>query len=179
MDEYSSHNFAESAVPILLSTNIQTDDRGVFKKIYQLDPRASSGVRQVFWSRSNPGVIRGMHFSSDLNPGYKIVSVVQGEILDVLIDLRECNGGENLIYNVLNGSSDSLFIPQGYAHGFQVVSEEPALLMYLLSNDYLQDHDEGIHPLSAGISWPRPVSSMSQRDNSFEGFDSFRRRMDL
>ena len=179
MDEYSLPIFEEVAVPIMLPAKIQTDNRGVFKKVYQLDPGATSGIRQVFWSRSNPGVIRGMHFSSDLNPGYKLVSVVQGEILDVLIDLRQCSGGENLIYNVLNNSDGSLLIPQGYAHGFQVISEEPALLMYLLSNDYLPNHDEGIHPLSAGISWPKPVSSLSPRDNSFEGFDSFRRRMEV
>jgi dTDP-4-dehydrorhamnose 3,5-epimerase len=107
-----------------------------------------------------------------------MVSVVQGEILDVLINLRESHAGEELIYNILNNTDGSLLVPHGYAHGFQVVSEEPALLMYLLSNDYLPDHDVGIHPLSAGISWPKPVSFMSPRDNAFEGFDSFRRRIE-
>jgi dTDP-4-dehydrorhamnose 3,5-epimerase len=177
MSEFNSTPLEEFTAPVVLPAKIHTDDRGIFKKVYQLGSESIAGIRQVFWSQSNPGVIRGMHFSSDLNPGYKMVSVVQGEILDVLINLRESNAGEKLIYNVLNNSHGSLLVPQGYAHGFQVISEGPAVLMYLLSNDYLPDHDVGIHPLSAGISWPKPVSSMSPRDSSFEGFDSFRQRI--
>ena len=152
------------------------DLRGIFKKIVDGEKVSLEGLKQVYWSESNTGVIRGMHFSTDSNPGAKIISVLRGEIFDVLIDIRE--GTTNLPRReiVLNSRSDSLYIPHGFAHGFQVISSTPAIVLYFADNSYLPDQDLGIHPLHAGVDWLIEPTQISERDLSFpkfiEGFSS-------
>ena len=164
---------ANRDIPFLIPATSHLDSRGRLSKILDQESDFPLLLSQVFWSESRSGVVRGMHFSSDRNPGFKIVSVVAGEILDVLINLRTHNLIEPPIYNTLNKNSESIFIPQGFAHGFQVISKEPATVLYLSDNVYVPEYDLGINALECGIDWPLEIVDMSMRDRALPRLSSY------
>ena len=112
-----------------------------------------------------------MHFQHDNAPQSKIITVVAGEILDVLLDVRpESESYGKAISLLLKGGTGlSLFIPHGVAHGFQVLSES-AITLYAVSTGYSEENDLGVRFDSFGFAWPIESPIVSARDAALPRF---------
>ena len=115
------------------------------------------------------GTVRGMHFQFPPHAEVKIVSCLRGEIFDVAVDIR--TGSPTFLQwhgEILSaGNRTSLYIPEGFAHGFQTLTPDCELL-HLHTSAYAPHADGGLHPLDPriGICWMEPVAEMSERDRS-------------
>ncbi len=121
------------------------------------------------------GTVRGMHFQYHPYCEKKLVNCIGGKIWDVAVDIRHNSltflqwHGE--ILSAENGRS--LLIQEGFAHGFQALTDN-AELLYLHSAPYKSKAEGALHPLDPilGIEWPLPIMDMSDRDSSHPFLDS-------
>lgn len=160
----------ELALPglIRITPTIFTDDRGFFLETFNKDRYEPLGVEfvQDNMSKSKKNSLRGMHFQTE--PGQaKLVSVIQGEILDVVVDMRLSSPTFKQWLGVTLDSKlrEQLFIPVGFAHGFCVLSEE-ALVQYKVSALYNAETERGFayNDPTISIEWPVAKPLLSQRD---------------
>lgn len=151
-----------------------TDERGWFARYYCKEEFREIGHSKE-WAQMNhsfsskQGTIRGMHFQKEPYGEIKLVRCIAGTVFDVIIDLRK-NSPTFLHWFGTELSAQnkrSLYIPEGFAHGFQCLSERCELL-YHHSEVYQPDAEAGIRyddPV-VSINWPLPVSVISERDIS-------------
>lgn len=152
------------------------DKRGFLSRFYCAHELAAAGftrsivqINQTFTRQR--GTIRGLHFQLPPHAEDKFVSVLKGEVLDVAVDLRAGSAtllgwhGERLSAD--NGRS--LFIPAGFAHGFQTLTDDCELL-YLHTAAYAPDAERGLDALDPmiGIDWPLEATDMSARDRAHQ-----------
>ncbi len=151
-----------------------TDDRGFFCRFYCAEAfceaRLHKSIAQINHSFTRKkGAVRGLHFQNPPHAETKIVSCLKGEVFDVAVDLRK-NSPTFLHWHaeILSESNQkSLLIPEGFAHGFQTLTEDCELI-------YL--HSESFHPQSEGalnvadpmleIAWPLALTEISDRDRA-------------
>jgi dTDP-4-dehydrorhamnose 3,5-epimerase len=155
------------------------DARGSFLKAYHAPTWAGLGIDQrwqeAYFSWSQPGVVRGLHFQVPPHDHAKSVVCLSGRILDVIVDLRlgsptECRTAET----ILEGDRPTaLHIPTGCAHGFAVLGSAPALVAYLVSSAHEQSADAGILWSSVPASWPTRTPTLSGRDGAFPPLNAF------
>jgi dTDP-4-dehydrorhamnose 3,5-epimerase len=124
------------------------DERGFFYESYNknnLDKIINIAFVQDNESKSFRGVIRGLHFQLPPFEQTKLVRCVSGEILDVVVDLRTSSKtyGKSFSIELSSENNKQLFIPKGFAHGFQVLSET-AIINYKVDNFYNPKFDSGI-----------------------------------
>jgi len=158
---------------ILVEAQRFGDDRGFFMETYKHPDFAANGISERFiqdnCSRSAYGVLRGLHYQLNPRAQGKLVGVVQGEVFDVAVDIRQGSPtygrwvGEML--SVANGRM--LYIPPGFAHGFCVLSEF-ATLSYKSTNTYAPECERGIiwNDPDIGIRWPVRDPILSAKDQS-------------
>ena len=150
------------------------DARGYFSRFFCAEEFAqvglSSDISQINHSYSkNAGTLRGMHFQMPPHAERKFVSCIRGEIFDVAVDLRR-NSPTFLQWHgeVLSEENQrSLLIPEGFAHGFQALTDDCELL-YLVSAAYEPTAEKGLNaedPLLK-IKWPLPIAEMSDKDRN-------------
>lgn len=150
------------------------DARGYFSRFFCAEEFAqvglSSAISQINHSYSkNAGTLRGMHFQMPPHAERKFVSCIRGEIFDVAVDLRR-NSPTFLQWHgeVLSEENQrSLLIPEGFAHGFQTLTDDCELL-YLVSVAYEPTAERGLNaedPLLK-IKWPLPITEMSDKDRN-------------
>ena len=144
----------------IIEPKIFGDSRGYFEETYQYENFKEAGLDMIFVqdneSKSKKGVLRGLHFQSQYSQG-KLVRVLQGEVFDVVVDLRK--GSET--YGKWTGvrlSSENkkmFYIPEKFAHGYLVLSEE-AIFAYKCNNLYHPEFDSGIlwNDKDINITWP-------------------------
>lgn len=124
---------------------------------------------QTNFSRSLPGVLRGLHYQF-ARPQAKLVTVVRGAIFDVMVDVRPESPDFGRCYSaeLTEANRRQLFIPAGFAHGFCVLGEELADVVYQVSDYYHPASDCGIHwaDPALGIPWPVAVPVTSERDRA-------------
>jgi dTDP-4-dehydrorhamnose 3,5-epimerase len=148
------------------------DSRGTFLRV--LDTSESIiDVRQVNASISfGKGTTRGMHFLLGKHSENKIVSVLHGVIQDIVVcvDTESKDYGEALSFTLQPGA-ESLFIPKGYAHGFQVHSDL-AVVSYNVDKKYAAEADAGISPYSPLLRdlWEHPIGKISEKDKNLPFF---------
>lgn len=154
----------------LLKPRLYADERGFFLESYRASLYTSLGIDCSFVqdnrSFSKKGTLRGMHFQR--KPGQaKLVSVIEGKIFDVAVDMRKESptfGKWAGVY--LDGEScQQLFIPIGFAHGFCVLSES-AHVTYKVSSPYDPEEEKGFRfdDPEIGIQWPIDQPLLSLRD---------------
>lgn len=156
----------------MIRSKIFFDDRGFFRETFRKPLYSQAGIDCDFvqdnHSYSKQGTIRGMHFQRI--PGQaKLVSVVQGKIFDVFVDVRPDSptfGKWDGVY-LDAGSGDQLFVPVGYAHGFCVVSDQ-AHVCYKVSNifDAQEERSFRFDDPAVGIRWPIQAPVLSERDRT-------------
>ena len=168
-----------SIVPIKFN-----DDRGFFEETFKETDFANFGIntqiKQINFSHSSKGVLRGLHYQLEPYTQSKIVRVVHGKIIDVAVDLRigSPTFGKWVSQELDSKIGNMLFIPKGFAHGFAVLSET-AVFQYKCDEFYHPEADGGISILdgSLGIDWRIPVDKavLSEKDTKhplLKDFDS-------
>jgi len=156
------------------------DDRGFLSRIFCAESFKEFGfdksISQINHTLTrNKGTIRGMHYQSPPHAETKLVSCLHGAILDVAVDLRK-DSPTFLHWHAEVLSADnhrSLLIPEGFAHGFQTLTEQCELL-YLHSEPYVKEAEGALNAMdpTLSIDWPLPVSEMSERDHSHPMIDN-------
>lgn len=143
------------------------DARGSLTKILGEGDDAPGGrfvVREVFWSMSQRGVFRGLHVQLPPRATRKLVFVTQGVVRDFLLDLRRGSPTEGLLWETeLDATTGGLLIPDGCAHGFEVVSDTVSMV-YLQEDFHSAEHDGGVHFASAGVELRSAAPELSPRD---------------
>lgn len=145
---------------VIIQPKVFEDERGYFMESYKenfiKENFPEINFIQENESKSTYGVLRGLHFQMPPFEQTKLVRVIDGEVLDIAVDLRENSptyGRWESI--VLSGENKKqFFIPKGFAHGFIVLSKQ-AIFSYKVDNLYSPDHDSGIYykDTSLGIDW--------------------------
>jgi len=133
---------------LIIEPQLFKDDRGFFYESYNknnLDNVINIVFVQDNESKSNRGVIRGLHFQLPPFEQTKLVRCVSGKILDVVVDLRTNSKtyGKSFSIELSSENNKQLFVPKGFAHGFQALSEE-AIVNYKVDNFYNPKSDSGI-----------------------------------
>ena len=134
---------------LAITPDVHRDERGVFAEIFDKkffeDFCGKQTFRQENCSFSYPNVLRGLHYQVKYPQG-KLVSVVAGEILDVVVDIRKGspNFGEWLSVNLSEDNHMQLWIPEGFAHGFYNIGDKPAKIIYKVTNRYFPYYERTI-----------------------------------
>ena len=156
-----------------------SDPRGSFVKYFNIDffkeNELDFNISESYYSISKKNVIRGMHFQLPPNDHKKLVFVPQGEIIDVIIDLRkESKTYKEIFYTTLSSSNKrAILIPKGFAHGFKSLLDG-TITMYNVSSTYDKASDSGILYNSINFDWDVERPILSERDKSFETLDHFK-----
>ncbi len=144
----------------LIEPKVYRDDRGYFVETYNQRDMQEAGLDMVFvqdnQSLSRKGVLRGLHFQKHFPQG-KLVRVIRGAVFDVAVDLRKSSGTYGQWYGLeLTGENQRQFyIPEGFAHGFLVLSDEVEFCYK--TTDFYHPNDEGgiiWNDTNIGIQWP-------------------------
>lgn len=165
---------------LVLELTPHRDARGAFTRLYCENELAevlgSRKIVQINHSRTAAlGAIRGMHYQNPPFAETKFVRCLKGRVWDVAIDLR-ANSPSFLKWHVEELSPENLrmlVIPEGCAHGFQVLEAESELL-YLHTDFYAPSAENGVSykdPL-IGIPWPLPVAELSERDSAYTSLNA-------
>ena len=148
------------------------DERGFLARTYCERESAAQGLN-TRWVQHNhtltkmKGSVRGMHYQADSSPEIKLVRCLAGRVLDVVVDVRRQSPtfGRWEAFELSPETMRALYIPAGFAHGFQCL-EDHCELFYLMSEFYQADLARGIRwdDPHIGIAWPLPVMNLSARD---------------
>ncbi|NIN36339.1 MAG: dTDP-4-dehydrorhamnose 3,5-epimerase, partial [Gammaproteobacteria bacterium] len=173
MRSFDVHETPISGLNVLQRKPIQ-DERGYLCRLFCADELAAAGfsksISQINHTLTvRKGTVRGMHYQLPPHAEIKIVSCIRGEIFDVAVDLRK---GSPTFMNwhgeALNAENRcSLLIPEGFAHGFQTLTDDCELI-YFHSAPYVQQSEGALNAFDPrlDIHWPLPVSEISARDHA-------------
>lgn len=155
---------------VLIEPKVFGDSRGFFLETWNQKKYEDAGIAESFVqdnvSVSRRGALRGLHFQNP-NPQGKLVSVLQGEVLDVVVDIRARSATFGQYETVLLSGENKLqfYIPPGFAHGFAVLSET-AMFHYKCTGFY-SPRDEATllwNDPAVGIPWPLSEPVVSEKD---------------
>jgi dTDP-4-dehydrorhamnose 3,5-epimerase len=162
----------ESDLPgcLVLEPQVFGDERGFFYESFNHDKLAAHGLQPAFVqgnvSSSTRGVLRGLHYQWP-KPQGKLVSVLEGEVWDVAVDIRRGSPTFGRWTGVVlsAGNKRHFWIPEGFAHGFVTLSER-ALFTYLCTATYDRTADAGIRwdDPALAIDWPASAPLLSDKD---------------
>jgi len=157
---------------VLIKRFKKKDNRGYLERLY-CDEKLKKKIKfkkfvQVNHTLTkNKGTVRGLHFQKGKYADAKIVSCIKGEVWDVAVDLRK-NSKTFLQYFYIRLSeknSLSLFIPKGFAHGFQALKPNSEMI-YFHSSNYNKKSEDGLNisDPKINIKWPIPIKTLSKKD---------------
>jgi len=157
----------------IIEPDVFGDERGYFVETYHQKRYQKSDIPSTFvqdnLSFSVKNTLRGLHYQTN-NPQAKLVQVLVGEVFDVAVDLRQDSAtfGKWEGVHLTDKNKQQVYIPEGFAHGFCVLSES-ALFLYKCSNFYDPDDEGGILWSDPGlnIDWPMKVPIISNKDRKF------------
>ena len=164
---------------ILIEPHVFGDGRGFFMETYKRSEFAAFGIDGSFaqdnHSKSDRGVLRGLHYQRAPYGQSKLVRVVAGEIFDVAVDIRPGSPTYGKwVSTILSAANRRMvFIPPWCAHGFCVTSET-AEVVYKASTEYSPAHESGIawNDPDLAIDWPVRSPTVSARDQQWPAFAS-------
>jgi len=147
---------------VLIKPKVFFDERGYFLELFKEPDFELRGikaqVKQLNLSFSKRGVLRGLHYQRHPKAQGKLVCCLQGLILDVAVDIRKGSPTFGKWVSALLSSDEKnmLWIPEGFAHGFLVLSEEAQVLYAVTGSEYSPEHDAGIiwNDPDINIAWP-------------------------
>ena len=161
---------------LIIEPEVFKDPRGIFYEVYSVRIYEKHGIPSQFvqdnHSVSEKGVLRGLHYQ--INPGQaKLVRVTRGEVFDVVLDIRKESPtyGKWWSLHLSETNKLQLYVPEGFAHGFCVLSESVEFL-YKCSNYYSPEDERGImwNDPDLAIDWPIENPIISQKDNVYPRF---------
>lgn len=169
---------------LIYEPKVFRDERGFLYESYNQKQFLEAGLNYNFVqdirSFSKRGILRGLHFQTGASAQAKLVSVVQGHIYDVAVDLRPQSSTFGKHFGIhlssTNEKIQSVLIPSGFAHGFVVLSET-ADFFYKVDNFYDKDADSGIayNDSDIGIQWPIDTSEvlLSEKDKKLPSLKNY------
>jgi dTDP-4-dehydrorhamnose 3,5-epimerase len=159
------------------------DDRGYFFECWSQRDYEAAGITSLFvqdnQSRSGKGVLRGLHFQKT-HPQGKLVRAIEGEVFDVAVDLRPASPTYGKWHGVTLSAEkqNQFYIPQGFAHGFLVLSET-AIFAYKCTDFYYPQDEGGLlwNDSVIGINWPDIGMEyiLSEKDKKLPLFESLKK----
>lgn len=158
---------------LIIEPRVFEDNRGFFMETYNQNKYQKSGINRLFvqdnLSYSVRGTLRGLHFQIK-HPQAKLVQVIKGEIFDVAVDIRKGSPTFGKWTGVVLSAQNKrqMFIPEGFAHGFCVISET-AYFLYKCSDFYAPDDEGGIiwSDPDIGIDWVVKNPIISEKDKHY------------
>lgn len=155
---------------VIIEPEVFGDQRGFFLESFQVQRYRDAGIEDTFIqdniSRSVEGTLRGLHYQYPRGQA-KLVQVLHGEIFDVAVDIRRGSPSFGKWVGVTLSAENhrQMYIPQGFAHGFCVLSES-ALFMYKCSDYYVPQDEQGVlwSDPELNIQWPITKPVLSSRD---------------
>jgi dTDP-4-dehydrorhamnose 3,5-epimerase len=170
------YSVTPTALPevLIIEPKVFGDERGFFFESFNArDFTQATGLERNFvqdnHSKSAKGVLRGLHYQLQ-QPQGKLVRVTQGEVFDVAVDIRKSSPrfGQWIGVNLSAENKKQLWVPEGFAHGFLVISES-AEFLYKTTDYYAPQHERCIawNESSIAIAWPfQGVPSLSAKDQA-------------
>lgn len=160
----------------LLEPRLFGDRRGFFMETYNRRDFLAAGIPHAFvqdnHSLSRRNVLRGLHYQLG-RPQAKLVRVIRGEVFDVAVDVRRGSPtfGKWVGERLSGENHRSMFIPEGFAHGFYVISEE-AEFLYKCSDFYAPEEERGVcwNDPQLAVRWPVPPGEqplLSEKDRGY------------
>ena len=157
---------------ILIETTIHDDERGYFVETFRQDLFEEVLGYQVNFiqdneSKSSKGVLRGLHYQLEPYAQAKLIRVIEGRVLDVVVDIRKSSPtfGQHVAVELSEKNKHQLFVPYGFAHGYVVLSDS-STLVYKVDNYYAPEHERGIafNDSKLGIDWKIAVDELQLSD---------------
>ncbi len=169
--------FTKLSIPdvILIEAKIFPDDRGFFMESFKESEFVKNGIDTKFvqdnYSHSSKGTLRGLHYQKDPKAQAKLVIVFQGEIFDVCVDMRKNSPTYGKwVGEILSEKNHRLlYIPEGFAHGFCVLSES-ADVLYKVNREYSPEDERGIiwNDPEINIAWPIDNPILHEKDSKLD-----------
>ena len=176
-----SFTFKKLGIPdvVLIEPKSYSDDRGFFLESFKISEFTENGINTKFVqdniSHSVSNVVRGLHFQKNPKAQTKLVTAVKGEIFDVAVDIRKNSPtyGKWVSEILSEDNHNLLYVPEGFAHGFCVTSEQ-ADVMYKVSSEYSPDHERGIiwNDPKLNIEWNIAKPIISNSDSQLPPFEN-------
>ena len=167
-------SFEKLEIPevILVTSKPFTDERGFFIESFKNSEFTSNGIKTKFiqdnFSHSFKGVLRGLHYQKNTEAQAKLVIALTGKIFDVAVDIRKHSPtfGQWVGEILSDENHKSLYIPEGFAHGFCVLSDE-ADVFYKVNNEYSPENERGIiwNDPQINIKWPIDTPILNKKDS--------------
>ena len=162
---------------VLIELVLHGAERGFFIERFNVDRFRANGLPCEFvqdnHSRSSPGVLRGLHYQHTPAQG-KLVGVTRGRVWDVVVDIRPHapTFGQSYGTELTDMNGKLLWVPPGFAHGFCVLGDTPADMLYKVDTAYNPKGEAGIlwNDPALGIEWPISDPTVSARDQTMPTF---------
>ena len=159
----------------IFKSNIYKDDRGFFKEVYKKKKLKMEQLIFHCTSSSKKNVLRGLHLQIK-NPQAKFLTVIKGKIFDVMVDLRKNSKtfGKYFSITLSNKLYSSIYIPEGFAHGFCGLDKEN-IVYYGCSNYREKNYEVGIiwNDKDLKIKWPIKKPILSEKDSKNISFEKY------
>jgi dTDP-4-dehydrorhamnose 3,5-epimerase len=165
---------------LLIKPKVFFDERGFFLETYKKSSFREAGIKEDFnqdnFSFSKRGVLRGLHLQRKPKSQSKLVRCVKGEILDVIVDVRANSNtfGKWLSFLLNDVNQHILYVPDGFLHGFVVLSEN-AIVHYKASCEYCVNCEDGVvwNDKTLDINWQIKDPIVSDKDKLLKKFIDF------
>lgn len=162
----------------IIEPEVRGDNRGYFMETYHEEAYRQVGITATFvqdnQSMSTKGVLRGLHYQKKY-PQAKLLRVIKGEVFDVAVDIRKGSKTFGQWFGVILSAENhkQLYIPEGFAHGFLVLSDT-AEFAYKCSDFYHPNDQAGLkwNDPAIGVEWPIPEGMepiLSEQDQNWKG----------
>jgi dTDP-4-dehydrorhamnose 3,5-epimerase len=156
---------------IVIEAKSFTDERGYFLESFKNSDFVLNGIDTKFVqdniSHSIKNVLRGLHFQKNPKAQAKLVTAIKGEIFDVVVDIRKDSPtfGKWISQILSEKNHKSLYVPEGFAHGFCVLSDE-ADVLYKVNQEYSSENERGIiwDDSTLDIKWPVDNPILTKKD---------------
>ena len=166
-------NFKKLKIPevILVEPQVFPDERGFFMESFKESIFKENGINTKFvqdnYSHSIKGTLRGLHYQKNPKAQAKLVIAIRGEIFDVAVDIRKGSPTYGKwVGEILSEQNHKLlYVPEGFAHGFCVLTDE-ADVLYKVNNEYSPETDRGLlwNDPKVGVKWPIEKLITSKKD---------------
>lgn len=162
----------------IITLEVKTDERGFFARSFCKKEMEEIGLESQFVQcnisyNHKKGTIRGLHYQSSPYGEIKIVSCRRGAIYDVIVDIRKASPtyGKWIGVELSEKNNQAIYIPEGFAHGFQTLSDNSEVF-YHMGNYYYPEAANGIrwNDPNLGIGWPSTEIIISEQDKNLPGF---------
>ena len=158
------------------------DERGFFARVFCEDEFKSAGLSTKYVQVNDSlsaakGTLRGLHYQLEPHTETKLVRCIKGALYDVIVDIRPNSDtfGHHFKVELSSENRRMLYVPRGFAHGFQTVEDDTEAL-YFVDAAYAPKAERGLRwdDPALGIAWPMEPTVMSQKDSGWPDFDAER-----